>query len=136
MPYSSGMDRYTGKTSQDWPHVVQSLGVIFTTSFGERVLRRYFGSQVPRLLGENMTTETFIRWFSAIGVALLQEPRVALKQIKPISVSRDGRSGFQIDLEYRPRGHLGDFTPAGSKRVSLTGGGPIFSVTDATVANR
>jgi phage baseplate assembly protein W len=127
-----GMNRETGERLDGWPHVAQSLGDIFSTRFGERVMRRYYGSLVPRLLGENMVPETYIRFFAAVGVALEQEPRVRLLQVTPLSVNRNGRSGIEIDLEYRPRGHLGDFTPAGRKRVALNGSGPTFDVTDTT----
>lgn len=125
-----GMNRETGARLDGWPHVAQSLGDIFATRFGERVMRRYYGSLVPRLLGENMVPETYLRFFAAVGVALEQEPRVRLLQVTPLSVGRDGRSGVRIDIEYRPRGHLGDFTPAGRKRVALGGAGPRFDVTD------
>ena len=131
---SAGIDRATGKALYDWPHVVQSIGVIFTTGFGERVMRRYFGSSIPRLLGENMVVETFVRFFSAIGLALLQEPRVALIKVTPLSVARDGRAGFEIDLQYRPRGHLGDFTPVGVRRIRLANGGGRYEIIDATSA--
>lgn len=127
-----GMDRNTGARLDGWAHVAQSLGDIFTTRYGERVMRRYYGSLVPRLLGENMVPETYLRFFAAVGVALEQEPRVRLLQVTPLSVDRDGRSGIRIELEYRPRGHLGDFTPEGRKRVALSGPGPRFEVLDET----
>lgn len=114
---SYGIDRETGRLLTGWEHVAQSIGVILTTRFGERVMRRWFGSLVPNLLGENMVPETFVRFFSAVGSALEQEPRVRLLQVLPLSVSRDGRAELKIDVEYRPRGHLGDLTPEGRKRV-------------------
>lgn len=127
-----GMDRHTGARLDGWPHVSQSIGDIFATRFGERVMREYYGSLVPRILGDNMVPETYLRFFAAVGVALEQEPRVRLLQVTPLSVARDGRSGIRIELEYRPRGHLGDFTPAGRKRVALSGSGPRYEVTDET----
>jgi len=129
---STGTDRNTGRLLKDWPHVVQSLGDIFTTSFGERVMRRYYGSMVPKVLGENLVTSTVVRFFAAIGVALLQEPRVALLKVTPLSVARDGRAGFQLDFDYRPRGHLGDFTSAGAKRVTMSGTTQNVVITDAS----
>lgn len=126
-----GMDRRTGARLSGWPHVLQSIEDIMTTRFGERVMRRDYGSLVPRILGENMVPETYVRFFAAVGVALEQEPRVRLIQIKPLSVGRDGRSGIRLELEYRPRGHLGDFTPEGAKRVVTIGGNqPPYTVTE------
>jgi phage baseplate assembly protein W len=129
---SAGMDRNTGKLLQDWPHVLQSLSDIFTTDFGSRVMREYYGSDVTRLLGENMVPETFVRFFSAIGIALIQEPRVLLRKITPLSVTRSGSAGFYIEFVYRPRGHLGDFTPQGARKViAAIGAGNLLTVTDA-----
>ena len=50
----TGIDRHTGHPLAGFAHVQQSLEVIFTTHFGERVLRRWFGSFVPKLFGEPM----------------------------------------------------------------------------------
>jgi Phage baseplate assembly protein W len=121
-----GIDRETGKPLSGWSHVAQSMGVIFTTRFGERVMRRWFGSLVPNLLGETMVPETFVRFFAAVGAALEQEPRVRLIRVLPLSVNRNGRAELRIEVEYRPRGHLGDFTPAGRKRVAFDVDGGRF----------
>ena len=51
----SGVDRNTGKALVGWAHVEQCLGVIFTTTFGERIMREWFGSLVPVLLGRTVT---------------------------------------------------------------------------------
>lgn len=126
-----GIDRYTGRPVEGWPHVAQSLGVIFTTRFGERVMRRWFGSLVPNLLGENMVPETFVKFFSAVGSALEFEPRVRLMRVLPLSVNRNGRAELRIEVEYRPRGHLGDFTPEGAKRVTLVDTGREFIVRES-----
>ena len=52
---SIGLDRNTGGMITGWEHVVQSLQDIFTTSFGERIMREWYGSQVPYLLGRLIT---------------------------------------------------------------------------------
>lgn len=109
----AGIDRFTGKVIDGWPHVVQSIQVIFTTRFGERVMRTWFGSEVPQLLGRNMVPSTVVAFFSAIVTAIeLWEPRFRIVKITPLSVDRQGHLALRIDGEYRPRGHLGDPTPA------------------------
>ncbi|MCW2319185.1 phage baseplate assembly protein W, partial [Rhodoblastus acidophilus] len=55
---SAGIDKRTGRPLEGWPHVVQSLGTIFTTGFGARVMRRVFGSAVAGILGQNLTPDT------------------------------------------------------------------------------
>lgn len=112
----TGIDRNTGKLISGWDHVVQSIGVIFTTRFGERVMRRWFGSFVPQLLGQNMVPSTVLRFWTAICVAIdLWEPRFRITVIVPTGTPegmRQGNLGFQVRGVYMPRGHLGDKTPA------------------------
>jgi len=113
----TGIDRNTGKIIAGWPHVVQSLRVIFTTFFGERVLRRWFG---PKILGQNLTPSTVLKFWSAICVAIdTWEPRYKVTQIIPLSADRDGSIGFRINGVYRPRGHLGDFSVEQPRNLSI-----------------
>lgn len=111
----TGIDRKTGRLLTGFDHVMQSLDVIFTTHFGERVMRRWFGSFVPKLLGENMTPSTVLRFWTAICIAIdMWEPRYRITRIVPSGTPeqmRTGAIGFEIEGVYMPRGHLGDFTP-------------------------
>lgn len=113
--YGTGFDRHSGQVLGGWDHVVQSLEVIFTTRFGERVMRRWFGSFVPNILGENMVPSTVLKFWTAICIAIdLWEPRYRITRITPIGSPEDmrhGGLGFQIEGVYMPRGHLGDPTP-------------------------
>ena len=124
----TGMDRRTGAVLTGWPHVVQSIEVILTTRIGERMFRRVFGSQVPGLLGEPLTSPTIVRFFAAVIAAIeLWEPRFRVRSIDVIDGNsaerlRSGRLALKIRGEYRPRGHLGDPTPDWQER-SLTLGG-------------
>lgn len=119
----TGINRNTGKLLVGWPHVKQSLGVIFTTRFGERVMRRWFGSFVPQLLGVNMVPSAVLRFFTAVCIAIdLWEPRYKITRIAPSGspeTMRQGALAFRIDGVYRPRGHLGDFTPAGERSFDI-----------------
>jgi len=126
----TGINRLTGRPISGWSDVIQSLAVIFTTRFGERVMRRWFGSDVPGLLGRNLVPSTILKFWAAIAIAVeLWEPRFKFTQITPLGSDvewREGKIGFRIDGIYRPRGHLGDFTPAGPR--SFTVAGPIDAV--------
>lgn len=126
----AGINRETGKTLAGWLHVVQSLMVLFTTHYGMRVMRRFFGCDVPTLLGQNLTPRTVMRFCYAITVSCeLWEPRFRVKKIdidataNSTEALRAGRLSMSIRGEYRPRGHLGDPTPARGEYALLIGKG-------------
>lgn len=81
-PARNGMDRRTGKLLQGWDHVQQSMEIIFETHYHERVLRRWVGSFVPRLLGEEIVPRIITRFWWAISEALdLWEPNYRIKRV-------------------------------------------------------
>lgn len=117
-----GIDAETGRVISGWPHLKQSLGKIFTTQFGERVMREWFGSAVPHLLGENMIESSIFNTFYAIAMSIdVWEPRANVRSVKPISVNRNGKAVFLIEVDYMPRGHLGDKTVVAIKRAAAYG---------------
>ena len=119
---SLDIDAGTGANIGGWPHVLQSLEDIFSTDFGERIMREWYGSAVPRFLGENMNRQTIVPFFAAVASAIEQwEPRFRVTQITPEGVGRDGVLQMTIEGEYRPRALLGDLTPEGARRVSVSG---------------
>lgn len=115
---SVGLNAATGGTLTGWNHVVQSLQDIFHTQFGSRVMREWYGSFVPALLGNLITPAEVTPFFAAIASAIEQwEPRFRVTQIQIVKVTRDGQLHFFLDGEFRPRAMLGDFTPTGARRV-------------------
>lgn len=115
----TGIDRRTGKVLSGWPHVLQCLDVIFTTSLGERVMREWFGSAVPKLLGRNMVPSTILKFWTAVYVAVeLWEPRFKITKFDELSASRAGKFGFRLNGIYMPRALSGDFTPEGTRSLS------------------
>lgn len=120
---SIDIDEGTGADISGWPHVLQCIGDFFTTSFGERIMREWYGSMVPRFLGEPLNTQTIVPFFSALASAIEQwEPRFRITRVIPESVGRDGRLRVVMEGEYRPRALLGDFTPDGARRITVLGG--------------
>ena len=123
---SCGLNRITGHPLTGWAHVQQSLHVIFSTRFGERIMRRNFGSSVPALLGNNLIPETLLRFYTAIIIAIeLFEPRYKVTQISypPAQNSADllkqGQLGLRIQGVYRPNALNGDFTVATAQEIRL-----------------
>ncbi|MEO1575308.1 MAG: GPW/gp25 family protein [Pseudomonadota bacterium] len=104
-----GIDRNTGKPIDGWPHVVQSIEDIFTTEIGTRLMRRDYGSAVPRLIDANMTESALLHLRVAIADALAKwEPRFRITHAHFSEVSPEGRSTIDVRGHYLPRGHLGD----------------------------
>lgn len=117
---SVGIDRMTGGTAVGWAHVEQSLNDLFTTRFGERIMREHFGSFLPALLGRNINKNEIAPVFAAITSAIEQwEPRFHVTEIVPTKVTGTGELHIYIVGEYRPRAMYGDNSAEGAKRVGV-----------------
>lgn len=115
---SVGLNAATGGTITGWEHVVQSLQDIFYTRFGSRIMREWYGSFVPNILGRLITTQEVMPFFVAVTSAIEQwEPRYRVTQIQVVKVTREGALHFFLDGEYRPRAVFGDFSVEGARRV-------------------
>jgi phage baseplate assembly protein W len=135
MPVRVGVDRRTGRVLVGWDHVVQSMATMFITRFHERVLRRWCGTFVPHLLGENATSRVITRFYWAIVTAVdLWEPNYRIQHIgveqRPDNTNltsveelRSGHLTTRMVGSYRPRAHLGDPTPETQRSVSMANRG-------------
>ena len=116
----AGIDAVTGLPLAGWPHVVQSIGVIISTRLGDRNMRRWFGAVTLALLGRLANKRMLLRFMQSIAVAIdLHEPRFHVLRVTPVALERSGRIKIVIEGEYRPRGHLGDPRPEGTRRITL-----------------
>ena len=116
----SGVNSISGEALGGFEHVQQSLGKIFTTYQGERVMREWFGNPGLKLLGENATEATILLWFTALFMLTeLFEPRFRIIQFVVNDLDRQGWADFTINGEYRPYAHL-DWTQAATY-VSFNG---------------
>ncbi len=115
---SFGTDAETGRGLADFDHVVQSIGIILTTGIGERLMREWFGYPGLALLGELANEFTIVRFWNAVITALTliqlnglpTEPRFRIIGIRTKKIDRSGLYEVELEGEYMPRGHLGDFT--------------------------
>ena len=134
-PVRIGMDRFTGRMLTGWDHVIQSMLLIFATGFHERVLRRWCGSFVPHLIGENATEPTIARFYWAICTGIdLWEPNYRIQRVRvgkrvdgstltSVEELRTGHLITSMDGIYRPRGHLGNDQPQMRRAVGLVSRG-------------
>lgn len=124
---SAGLNRETMQPLSGWPHVQQSLRVIWTTQLVSRVMLRTFGNPVIGLLGrENLTPQAITRFAMALILSCeLWEPRFRIRFITPPSDSNSaddveqGRIGLEIVGDYRPRALQGDFTVESTETLTL-----------------
>lgn len=104
---SVGLNAATGGVLQGWPHLVQSLQDIFTTRFGSRVMREWYGSFVPHLMGRTISPNEVTPFFAAVKSAIEQwEPRYRITRIQVVDVTRDGQLHVFLEGEYRPTRYL------------------------------
>ncbi|WP_339760719.1 GPW/gp25 family protein [uncultured Hoeflea sp.] len=110
----AGIDRRTGKGLSNYDHALQSVEVILSTRIGSRVMRRQFGGGVAEILGRAVTPPLFALFQQLVATAIdTWEPRFQVRKITPLGTVeqiRAGQVGMRFDVDFRPRGHLGDFT--------------------------
>ena len=110
----AGVDRHTGLVIDNFTSALQGIEVILSTRIGSRVMRREFGGGVAELLGRLVTPSLFAAFQQLIATAIdLWEPRFEVRRITPMGTADDirlGKVGFRFEVDYRPKGHLGDFT--------------------------
>ena len=117
----AGVDERTGEVLTGFEHVQQSLGVIFTTPQGSRVMREWFGNPGLRLLGENATARSVLLWFNILWTLVeLFEPRFRVTRFVVKDIDRLGYGDFTLEGEHLPYAHL-DWEQA-ALFVSVEGG--------------
>ena len=123
-----GMNALTGRPLDGIDHVVQSIEDIFSTPIGARILREFYGNPGIKLLGENVTERTILRWWAITWACLeLFEPRFKVKTFQLLSADRLGAIQVRMKGEYRPYAHL-EFEQA-TLYVSLSDG--VVSIASA-----
>lgn len=80
--------------------LTQAILIILTTSIGERVMRPTFGSQLPDLMFEPITTHTLNLAEQYVEQALgMWEPRIEVTEVTAVvDEARNGR--ILIDIQY------------------------------------
>lgn len=99
-----GMNAHTGQPLSGLDHLRQSIRDILTTRIGTRVMRRDYGSDVPRLVDAAMTPRLAMNLYVAVAVALDQwETRFRLTRVQ-ITDAAPGRITLAVEGIYLPDG--------------------------------
>lgn len=79
----TGLSRHSGTAiAEPDAHLAQSITDILSTPIGSRVMRRDYGSDLPRLIDSPLNGETQVDLFQATAEALAKwEPRVTLERV-------------------------------------------------------
>lgn len=78
-----GMHAGTGRALSDVDHIRQSVRDILTTPVGSRVMRREYGSLLPRLIDQPLHGATLQRAYAATVMALIRwEPRIRIARVQ------------------------------------------------------
>jgi uncharacterized protein len=99
-----GINAATGKTLGDIAHLRQSVRDILTTPLGTRVMRRDYGSKLPRLVDAPINKTTLMDIIAATAVAIGRwEPRFKVRQVK-IATASPGHVVLDVTGNYLPNG--------------------------------
>lgn len=92
----TGMSRATGRSIALRDHISQSIGDILTTSIGDRLMRRTYGSYLPQLVDHPATEANRLRLIAATAQAIMKwEPRTRVQRITT-SFNAQGRCVIAI----------------------------------------
>jgi len=92
-----GMDKNTGKTISGRAHLKQRLDDILTTPLGSRVMRRDYGSRLPRLVDRPINASLKLDLVHATAEAIARwENELILKRVR---LSQTEPEHLMLDLE-------------------------------------
>lgn len=108
------LDRHTYQPIDNFASALQGVEVILSTRIGSRIMRREFGGGIVELLGRALTASLFAAFQQLLATAIdLWEPRFSVRKVSvtgSVEEIRAGTAGLSIEADYRPRGHLRDFS--------------------------
>lgn len=78
-----GTSRQTARPIQGVDRLAQAIGDILSTPKGSRVMRRDYGSNLPRLIDAPMNDETMVDVYAATAEAIsLWEPEFEIRRVE------------------------------------------------------
>lgn len=99
-----GMNSDTGRALSGRAHLRQSVRDILATPVGSRVMRRDYGSRLPRLVDAPVNDDLLVDLYAATVEALDRwEPRLEVRSVA-VTGSEAGTVTLSIEGVYRPEG--------------------------------
>jgi phage baseplate assembly protein W len=78
-----GLSATTARVLPEEQHLAQSINDILATPLGSRVMRREYGSDLPRLIDAPLNGETLVDLYAATAEAIDRwEPRFDLRRVE------------------------------------------------------
>ncbi|WP_311272386.1 MULTISPECIES: GPW/gp25 family protein [unclassified Rhizobium] len=109
----SGIDERTGKVITGPAHLAQSLGKIWHTRVGSRVMRLTFGADLRSLLSEDLTPAIALLLYNEmVATAAQWEPEYRINQLQLVKMTEGGALGVRHGGLYFPEGRYGNFEKA------------------------
>lgn len=95
----TGISRFTGREIADTQELSEAITTILSTPRGSRVMRRDFGSDLPRLIDAPINGETLVDLYAAVAEALARwEPRITLRRVQLVDAIA-GQMRFAIEAD-------------------------------------
>lgn len=120
----AGIDRVTGRPIDNFASALQGVETIFSTRIGNLITLREFGAGLLELIGRLVRPNLLAAFQQLVATAIdLWEPRFKVRRIVFETSETNlqlGILGLHIEVDYRPRAHLGDFTVERLTTFSLT----------------
>lgn len=108
--YRTGISRTTGEVLVGWPHLVQSLDVIWMTRIGERVMRLLFGSNMRGFLAEDIEPALALEIYDELATAVHRhEPEYRVTRFQFVRLTESGMLGLQHGGLYFPEGRFNNY---------------------------
>ncbi len=93
-----GMNNQSGTVLSQSQHLAQSITDILTTPLGSRIMRREYGSLLPRLIDQPFNGATRLQLYAATAIALMRwEPRLRLSRVQLSNISTAGAVVLDLD---------------------------------------
>jgi phage baseplate assembly protein W len=101
-----GVNANTGKELSGVEHLHQSVRDILSTPIGSRVLRREYGSQLPRLVDAPLNRSTVMDIYAATADAITRwEPRLRVTKVSA-EIPAPGKIVVSVTGVYLPEGRV------------------------------